>query len=486
MSIKNQTTPATAPPYDLGVAAAASAIRKGEITAESYATGLLERARNHADLNAFITIDETTVLQAARAADKARAAGKSAPLLGVPLSVKDSYLTRGLKTTIGTKVLNNYVPDHDAAVVSSVRNAGAIVFGKDNLNEMSYGLTGSNSHHGQVKNPYNKDHVSGGSSAGCGAAVAARIVPAALGADAAGSIRVPASLCGVVGFKPTPGRWSDAGIVPMSGTLDTTGVLARNVEDCALIDGIVTNTPASASEHGRQSNLKGVRIAYAPRQYLDVVDGCIEKLFLENLLKLKDAGADIIEVDLGEDFAELTARATWTIMARETQPAITAFLKKEKIPVSFDEIYQGLGPGIKDLWDEIVMHGGRGFSSDEIFSNALKKDRPELQRRFNENVFARADFILFPTTPCTAPAIANQREFMVGGKEYLYLVLARNTIPGSSAGLPGVSLPIGLSADKLPVGMEIDAAAGNDRNLLALAHRVELVVGAIPAPAGFR
>ncbi|MFZ6648858.1 amidase family protein [Undibacterium sp. TJN25] len=475
---------AVSQPNELGVAAAAAAIRNGEMTAESYAAGLLARARKNADLNSFITLDEGAVLEAARSADLARAAGKISPLLGVPFGIKDSYLTRGLKTTVGTAVLDKYIPDRDAAVVSSIRNAGAIVFGKNNLVEMSYGLTGNNTHYGQVKNPYDKTHVTGGSSSGAGASVAARIVPAALGGDTVGSIRVPASLCGVVGFKPTPGRWPDDGIAPISGTLDTAGILARSVEDCILVDSIVSRSPSSNVI--ARAGLKGTRIAYAPRQYLDVVDSDIEKLFLENLLKLKDAGAEIIELDLGDDFASLTARATWTIMAREARPAIMEFIKKENISVSFDDIYQDLDPDIKGVWNSIVLPGGPGYSSDEKFSNVLKKDRPELQRRFAQMVFNRADCIIFPTTPCAAPAIANQRKFIVGSKEHPYLVLARNTIPGSCAGLPGISLPAGLSQQGLPVGIEIDAAPGQDRNLLALAQNIESVIGSIPVPSGLR
>lgn len=166
---------------ELGVAAAAGAIRNGDITAESYATTLLQRARKYADLNSFITIDESAVLTAAEAADKARAAGSTAPLLGVPLGVKDSYLTRGLRTTFGVEILEGFTPTEDADVVTAIKDAGAIVFGKNNLVEMSYGLTGDNSRYGQVKNPYDTRHMTGGSSSGSGAAVAARIV--------AGSIR---------------------------------------------------------------------------------------------------------------------------------------------------------------------------------------------------------------------------------------------------------------------------------------------------------
>jgi indoleacetamide hydrolase len=295
---------------ELGVAAAAAAIRHGDITAESYSTALLRRARRHSNLNSFITIDESAVLAAARDADKSRAAGSTAPLLGVPLAIKDSYLTRGLPTTLGLEILDRFVPEEDADAVNLIKIAGGIVFGKNNLVEMSYGLTGNNAHYGQVKNPHNRAHVSGGSSSGSGAAVAARIVPASLGGDTVGSIRVPASLCGVVGFKPTTGRWPRNGVAPISHTLDTTGVFARSVEDCAVIDRVVMGEGESAPRS--HSDLRGVRFAYA-RQYLDLVDPEIEARFKDVVLRLREAGAAIIEVDLGEDFSSIAATSTWNI-----------------------------------------------------------------------------------------------------------------------------------------------------------------------------
>jgi indoleacetamide hydrolase len=223
---------------EIGLAAAARAIRNGEVSSETYVTTLLERAWEQADLKAFITIDNASVREAARQADRSLRAGNRGPLLGVPLGIKDSYLTKGLTTTLGTSVLADFKPTRDAIAVAQLKDAGAIVFGKNNLVEMSYGLTGLNEHHGQVKNPYNKVHLTGGSSSGAGGAVAARIVPAALGGDTVGSIRVPASLCGVVGYKPTPGRWPNEGVAPISRTLDAIGLVARSVEDCSLVDAV--------------------------------------------------------------------------------------------------------------------------------------------------------------------------------------------------------------------------------------------------------
>jgi mandelamide amidase len=472
--------PAAAEVHELGLAAAARAIRTGAMSAESYATKLLDRARDHEDLKAFITIDRAAVLEAARAADKARGKGNASPLLGVPIGVKDSYMTRGLTTSFGTAVLNEFKPVNDAPVVASMKTAGAIVFGKNNLAEMSYGLTGDNDHHGQVRNPYNLAHITGGSSSGAGASVAARIVPAALGGDTVGSIRVPASLCGVVGFKPTPGRWSGERVAPISGTLDANGVLARSVEDCLLIDSIVTHTVTPPRTV--LAGLKGVRLAYAPKHYLEGVDPAVDALFRETLRKLKDAGADIVEIDLGADFSALAERSTWPIFFHETMPAVREFVERNGVPATFEQIYEGLGSHIKGRWSKLVIPGAPAYFSDEAYRAVMTTSRPELQRRYSTIAFAQADALIFPTTRCAAPAIENQWKFQVAGQEVNDTFLAKNTHPANCAGLPGISIPMGLSPDRLPLGLEIDANAGRDRELLNLARRVERIVGPLGAP----
>lgn len=465
----------------LGVAAAAEAIRKGEISSESYATALLQRARTHSDLNAFITIEEAAVLEASRAADKARAAGATAPLLGVPIGIKDSYLTQGLRTTFGVSNLKSFVPDHDAGSVKKIKGAGGIVFGKNNLVEMSYGLTGNNREYGQVKNPHDRKHATGGSSSGSGASVAARLVPASLGGDTIGSIRVPASLCGVVGFKPTTGRWARDGVAPVSHTLDTTGVFARSVEDCILIDQVVTGD--TKPDNLNQSSLKGVKLAYAPRQYLELVDPEVEAQFKETVYRLREAGAVIVEVDLGKDFSSLALTATWNIFFRETKEALEHFLRHNNIPVTFDEIYSGLKPDLKDAWAHFVLPDGAGFISEKTYHTELSLARSEIKRRFDEAFIGKgAEALILPTTPTTAPLIERQDKFFIGGQEVSYMTLANHTIPASAAGLPGISIPIGLSHNKLPIGLEIDGPYGRDKSLLHLARRVEAVVGALSSP----
>jgi len=462
----------------LGLATAAAAIRNGDITSEAYTAALLQRARALAELNAFITIDEAGVLAAARAADKSRAAGSAAPLLGVPLGVKDSYLTKGLPTSLGVEGLAHFVPREDADAVRAIKGAGALVFGKNNLVEMSYGLTGHNARYGQVKNPHARDRVSGGSSSGSAASVAAGIVPASLGGDTVGSIRVPASFCGVVGFKPTTGRWPRDGVAPISHTLDTTGVFARNVEDCILVDQVVTGEQAAEFSNGGY-DLKGVRLAFAPRQFLDLVDSEVETRFREVVRRLQDAGAEIVEVDLGDDFNSLVQTATWGIFAHETMGEISEFLRRYDIPTTFEAIYEGLKPQLRQAWGHIVLPGGASATSAEAYQSALDVSRPEIQRRLNTAFVSHgALVILQPTTSCTAPLIEEQATVHIGGQEVSYLALANHTVSASSVGLPGVSLPVGLSRAGLPIGLELDAPLGSDRGLLNLARGIEGILGA--------
>lgn len=465
----------------LGVAAAADAIRKGEISSESYAKALLQRARDHADLNSFITIDEEAVREAARTADRAIASGATAPLLGVPIGIKDSYLTEGLRSTIGLSSLNSFVPRHDADAVQAIKDGGGIVFGKNNLVELSFGLTGHNEAYGQAKNPHNVNHVSGGSSGGGGVSVAARLVPASLGGDTIGSIRVPASLCGVVGFKPTTGRWPRSGVAPISHTLDTTGVFARNVDDCILIDRVVTRD--ETPDIRTHSDLKGVKLAYAPRQYLELVAPEIEAQFRESIRQLRNAGAEIVEIDLGDDFSGRALTATWNIFFRETKAALEKFVRQNNVPTTFDEIFGGLKPGIKGAWSQFVLPTGQCYISEEVYNTALSAERAEIKRQYAQAFLSTgAEALILPTTPATAPMIGQEDKILLGGQEMSQLVLANNTIPASAAGLPGISLPIGLSDAGLPIGIELDGPFGRDRALLHVARRVEAVVGTLSAP----
>lgn len=468
--------------HELSITDAAAAIRTGYVTASDYAAALLKRAYALSDLRAFVTLDEHTILEAARQADLERQAGKElGPLHGVPVAIKDSFNTRDMPTSFGTKVLATHQPSEDAAVVKLMREAGAILFGKNNLVEMSYGLTGLNAHYGQVKNPYDLTRVTGGSSSGAGASVAARIVPAALGGDTVGSIRVPSSLCGVVGFRPTTGRWPGRGIAPISHTLDTPGPMTRTVEDCALLDAVATGRTLTYKPLVR--NLKGLRFGFAPKQHLDLIDPEVEACFHGTLNRLRDAGAVIVEIDLGEDFATLAYQANWPIFFAETMPHVSEFLKEQRIPVSFEEIYDGLGQNVKAFWGDRVVADSPNAISKETYHTALNIQRATLQRRYADAYRSnQIAALLFPTTPTVAPLIDEQVPFAIAGQIVDRLLLAKNVFPSSCAGLPGISLPVGLSSSGLPIGMEIDGPWGSDETILDIAARVFSITGEFPGP----
>ncbi|MES2185248.1 MAG: amidase family protein [Pseudomonadota bacterium] len=468
--------------HELSITAAAAAIRTGSLSASDYAAALLKRAGALAGLRAFITLDEGAVLEAARQADLDRKAGKPmGPLHGVPIAIKDSFNTRDMPTSMGTRLLASHQPLEDASVVQSLRAAGAVLFGKNNLVEMSYGLTGLNAHYGQVRNPYDPARVTGGSSSGAGACVAARIVPAALGGDTVGSIRVPSSLCGVVGFRPSTGRWPGRGIAPISHTLDTPGPMARTVEDCALLDAVATGRAWSARPFG--GSLAGLRLGFAPRQHLDLCDSEVEACFRGTLDRLRDAGAEIVEIDLGEDFMPLALQANWPIFFGETMPHLAGYLAEQKIATSFEEIYDALGDNVKVFWRESVVKGAPGAIPAQALHTALTIQRPELQRRYADAYRShRIDALLFPATPTVAPLIDEQVPFVIAGQAVDRVMLAKNAWPSSCAGLPGISLPIGLSSTGLPIGMEIDGPQGSDVSTLDVAARVSAAIGQIPGP----
>lgn len=479
LALKDHTNDLT----QLTLSGAAAAINEGAISAQAYAAALLTRAHERRDLNAFITIEPVRVLEAASKADKHRASGGTLGALhGVPIAVKDSMSTYDLPTSAGTRVLANFKPEQDAAIVAAVRAAGAIVFGKNNLVELSYGLTGVNEHHGQARNPHDPNRVTGGSSSGAGASVAARMVPAALGGDTVGSIRIPASFCGIVGFRPTTGRWPGEGIAPISHSLDTGGPMARSVEDCALLDAIVTGS-AFPLKRPDSNSLAGVRLGVAPKQFLDLVDADVERLFRETLEKLAAAGAVIVELDLGDDFATLVEGANWPVFFHETMPDLSKFLDDVAAPANFRAVFEGLGSNLQDFWREFVLPDGKNYIPAAAYRQSTDVLRPMLCKRYSD-VFASTgvEALLHPTVPLTAPPLNTRDEVVVGGQTVSYLTIAKNTIPSSCAALPGISIPIGFSSEGMPIGLEMDGRHGDDVRLLEYAVRVSRAIGGLQKP----
>ncbi|MEY9206440.1 Asp-tRNA(Asn)/Glu-tRNA(Gln) amidotransferase A subunit family amidase [Bradyrhizobium elkanii] len=244
-----------------------------------------------------------------------------------------------------------------------------------------------------------------------------------------------------------------------------------------MLDQVVTGEQtAEFSDDG--NDLRGVRLAFAPRQFLDLVDSEVEIRFREAVRQLRDAGAEVIEVDLGDDFNALIQTATWGIFAHETMGAISDFLRRHDVPTTFEAIYDGLKPQLRQAWGHIVLPGGAGAVSAEAYQTALNVSRPEIRRRLDKAFVAEgAQIILQPTTPCPAPLIEEQATVRVAGQDVSYLALANHTVSASSVGLPGISLPVGRSRAGLPLGLELDASVGSDRTLLVLARKIERVLG---------
>ncbi len=315
----------------LTLTGAARALRDGDLTAESYAAALLDRCAAHFSLNAFIAQDRDAVLSAARDADAKRKSGATLGALhGVPLAIKDNLDCAGYATTGGTPALRSNLPKRNAPVVQKLLDSGAIVLGKANMHEMAFGITNNNAAFGAARNPYDPSRIPGGSSGGTGVAVAARLAPAGIGTDTGGSVRIPAALCGIAGFRPTVGRWPQAGILPISHTRDTAGPMAHTVTDLALLDAVVTGSVPPVP-----SRAKALRLGVPRRVFCDPLDAEVGRMFDAFLDRLRDAGATVIEVALP---ATDLFRGDVAIARYEAPRDIAAYLRDHGLDVGFDAL----------------------------------------------------------------------------------------------------------------------------------------------------
>jgi indoleacetamide hydrolase len=461
---------------DLTATAAVRAMRQGDITAEAYAGALLARAKALTSLNAFITLEPDAVLEAARAADKRRQAGNAAGLLhGLPIPVKDSMNTRLAPTSNGTPALRGFRPTSDAALVKRLFDQGALLMGKTNMTEISFGWTSSNEAFGFVHNPYDRDRVPGGSSGGSAAAVASHIAPLATAADTLGSIRVPAAMCGIAGLRPTYGRYPGAGIMPLTtDKFDQGGALTRAVEDLALFDAVETGE----TEPLVARPLKGVRIGVAPF-YMAQLDPEIDSATQEALHRLRDAGAEIVEADV-PDVMKDGFNIAAAIMLYESQPTIAAFLEQQKAGIDFDQMFAQVSPNIKAFFKQFAMPPGR--PPKEGYDAMLKK-RDEFKSALRSHFAAqRIDALALPATAAFPPKIGADDVEIGTRKVSLFDAFGRNTALGPVGGTPGLILPSGISKAGLPIAMEFEALPGDDRKLLALGLSFEKALGPIPAP----
>lgn len=465
---------------DLSAVDAVAHMSEGSLTAERYAEALIAKCRAAHALNAFITFEPARVLEDARARDRERlAGGKPGPLFGLPIPVKDSVNTRDYPTTAGTPALRTFRPRKDAPLVAALREAGALVLGKTNLHELSYGWTSNNLAFGAVHNPYDLSRIPGGSSGGTAAAIAARLAPLGVAEDTEGSIRVPAAFCGIAGFRPTTGRYSTRGCVPISPLFDQVGPHARNVGDLALFDSV-----AAADRRKLDTvSLEGLRLGVVRDYWFTDLDPEILRLTELALARLKDAGVRIIDAKL-PGLAALIERTTDVVQNHDVRLALAGYLREYGAGIDFETLVARASPDIQRLFRSDVLPGGVNFVTEAAYAAARDQYLPALRRLYRD-YFAgvKVAAMVFPATLIPAPRIGEESTVDVGGRALPFeMAVARNIAPGSTAGIPGLVLPVGLTRGGLPAAIEFDAPAGGDRGLLALGVALESVLGPLAAP----
>jgi aspartyl-tRNA(Asn)/glutamyl-tRNA(Gln) amidotransferase subunit A len=444
---------------------AAQALRKRRLSAVELATAAISRIdRANPSLRAFITVTADYALERARLADAELAAGNDrGPLHGIPMAVKDLFATRGVLTTAGSKVFEHWAPDFDSTVVERLEQAGAVMLGKLNMHELAYGITSANPHFGAVRNPWNADHSPGGSSGGSGAAVAANIVYAAMGTDTGGSIRIPAAFCGVVGLKPTYGRVSRHGVLPLAYSLDHVGPLTRSVHDAALVLNAIGGPDArddSASRHPAVDytpeegcSIRGLRIGFPGNFFFERLDGDVEWSVRGACARAESLGA-VVKPIVIPDMSAINAIGRVILLA-EASAHMEPYLGDR----------HRFGADVLSLLDQ----GRMVAATDYVNAQRLRR---RAQRQF-DMLWQEVDCLLTPTTPTTAPRNGEQTIRLGGAEEDVRLATTRLVRGINVLGLPALSMPCGLSGSGLPIGLQIIGPAFEEALILRIGAALE-------------
>jgi aspartyl-tRNA(Asn)/glutamyl-tRNA(Gln) amidotransferase subunit A len=470
----------------LTITDAARRLRAGELSATDLTRATLQRiAVREPELHAFITVaDEQDALRAAADADQRLRAGKATgPLEGIPIAVKDVIATAGLRTTAGSRILEDFVPPYDATVVTRLRAAGAVIIGKTNCDEFAMGSSNENSAYGVARNPWNLGHVPGGSSGGSAVAVAAGLALGSLGTDTGGSIRLPAAYCGVVGMKPTYGRVSRYGVIAYASSLDQVGPFAHDVTDCALLLGVLAGHDARDStsvdrpvpDYGAAlaGGAAGMRVAIPREYFVEGMQPDVERAVRSAIDTLAGLGATVAPVSLPHtEYAVSTYYVVATAEASSNLARYDGVRYGARVDdgANLLDMYRrtraaGFGPEVKRR----IMLGTYALSSGYYDAYYLKAQKVRtLIRQDFSRVFANADVIVTPTAPTTA--------FRLGEKvaDPLQMYLSDIfTISINLAGLPAIVLPCGVDASGLPIGLQIVGPPFGEEAVLRAARAYE-------------
>jgi indoleacetamide hydrolase len=459
---------------DLTVRSALAALEAREFTPTEYISELLDWQARWRQLNVYTAQDVPALRAASRQADlRQRQLGADAAgsLNGLPIAVKDNIDCVGYCTSGGTPGLKDHRPNFTAPLLQRLLDQGALVTGKTGLHELAAGGTCANLVFGSVRNPYNLIMVPGGSSGGSAAAVAARLVPAALGTDTAGSVRAPASHCGCVGFRPTTGRYDSTGMVPGSSRIDTMGWLARTVEDIQFLDRLSGTTPAPVAI----TTLRGVRLGVPRRYFYDSLHPSVAAVVERALELLSRAGAQLIEVEVPD--IKASTQGIINAIRPEFHSDLGAYLSRGGTSITVAEVTAAVAdPVLREAFSHLLGAGQHLTpAAREELTRALQAFKEMYQR-----VFVSSKCVAFVVPTCPDPPYPIPADPALGGPGPMSMI--RNTEPGSLAALPSLSVPAGLTADGLPVGIQFDGPSGTDATVLAIGRLFEALVPALPAP----
>lgn len=434
--------------------------------------------------NAFITVDHDRALAAATLADQQRAAGNETPLTGIPIAHKDIFCTNGIRTSCGSRMLDNFIPPYDATVILRFADAGAVMLGKTNMDEFAMGSSNENSYYGAVKNPWDGSRVPGGSSGGSAAAVSAMLAPAATGTDTGGSIRQPAAFCGLTGLKPTYGRVSRLGMIAFASSLDQAGPLAHSAEDCALLlSAMAGNDPldsTSADKPGEDysldlnQSLEGLRIGLPKEFFGQGLDSDTAQAVHTALAELEKLGATLVEVSLAH--SDLCIPTYYVIAPAEASTNLSRYDgvrygHRCSDPKDLADLYtrtrsEGFGDEVKRR----ILVGTYALSAG--YYDAYYKKAQQVRRLIKQDYqdcFDQVDVIAGPTTPGPAFALGSKNDDPLA--MYMEDVY---TLAANLAGLPGMSLPAGFVRGK-PVGLQLMGKYFDESRLLNIGHRYQQV-----------
>ena len=471
----------------------AQAIKAGETTAVEAMKAVLDRIdASEESIHAYVTIDREAALAKAEAVQKQIEAGElTGPLAGVPVAIKDNMCTEGVLTTCSSRILGNFIPTFTAEAVKNLEKAGAVMIGKTNMDEFAMGSTTETSAYGVTRNPWNTEHVPGGSSGGSAAAVAAEECFFALGSDTGGSIRQPASFCGVVGLKPTYGTVSRYGLIAYGSSLDQIGPLTKDVTDCATVmEAIASHDSKDSTSIDRTAiekdtdftsalieDVKGMKIGI-PRDYFgDGLDSEVKEAVLAAAKALEAKGAIVEEFDLS--LVEYAIPTYYTIAAAEASSNLERFdgIKYGYRTSEYEGLHnmykktrsEGFGPEVKRR----IMLGSFVLSSGYYDAYYLKALRVKAMiRKAFDDAFSKYDLILGPVAPTTAPKLGDSLSDPL--KMYLGDIY---TIAVNLAGLPGISVPCGVDSQGLPIGMQLLADSFEEKKLIQAAYTYEKIRG---------